>query len=255
MTMTRVAFFVYGLTCHALFLAVYAYMAGFVGNMFVPRSIDGEQTMPMAGAAAINIGLLVLFGLQHSVMARPAFKAVWTRWIPKPIERSTYVLASCIAVGLLMWLWQPIDLVIWEVGEGPARTILLGMFALGWLAVPLVTFLINHFDLFGVRQVWLHLRGVEYTSLPLRTPGVYRWVRHPLYVGWALAFWATPTMTVGHLLFAGVLTLYMVVAARIEERDLVAHFGPAYEEYRKRVPMFVPMPGRGVRDERDLATV
>lgn len=245
--MKRIAFFTYGVFGHLMFLAVFAYMAGFVGSFLgiVPKSIDHQVNpdIPLAMAIAINLCLLVLFGLQHSIMARPAFKAVWTRWVPRPIERSTYVYASNIVTILLMWLWQPIDVVVWDVTWQPARIALVGLFAAGWLLVPMVSLMINHFDLFGTRQVWLYLRGREYSPLPFRTPLLYRYVRHPLYIGWALAFWATPTMTLGHLLFAVTLTGYMALAAQIEERDLVQHFGHEYETYRRTVPQFVPRVG------------
>lgn len=242
MKMKRSIFFAYGVACHLLFLATYAYLAGFVGNLAVPKSIDTPTSTPLAGAVAINLVLVAAFGLQHSVMARPAFKRIWTRLVPRPIERSTYVLISCIVTVVLMWQWRAVDLVVWDVQHPAGRSILWGLFAVGWLMVPLVSLMINHFDLFGTRQVWLYLKGREYTPLPFRTPMLYAYVRHPLYIGWALAFWATPTMTVGHLLLAAPLTLYMVLAARIEERDLIDHFGKTYERYREEVPMFVPRP-------------
>jgi protein-S-isoprenylcysteine O-methyltransferase Ste14 len=215
-------------------------MACFVGNFLVPKSIGSTAGGSIGAAVVVDLGLLALFAVQHSVMARPAFKRVWTRIIPEPIERSTYVLLSCAVTILLMWQWRGIDLVLWNVEQPAMRGLLWGLFAVGWLLVPAVSFLINHFDLFGTRQVWLYLRGREYQSLPFRTPSLYSRVRHPLYLGWATAFWATPTMTAGHLLFAGVLTGYMGVAALFEERDLIAHFGRQYEEYRERVPMFIP---------------
>jgi protein-S-isoprenylcysteine O-methyltransferase Ste14 len=238
--MQRHVFFVYGVVCHLLFLVVFAYMVCFVGNLLVPKSIDTTTEGGIGGALAINLTLLGIFALQHSVMARPAFKRMWTRFVPQVIERSTYVLISCAVTVLLMWQWRGIDVVMWEVQQPIARAALWALFAVGWVLVPVVTLLINHFDLFGSRQVWLHLRGREYESLPFREPLFYRHVRHPLYIGWAIAFWATPTMTAGHLLFAVVLTGYMALAARIEERDLVGHFGHEYEDYRRRVPMFVP---------------
>jgi protein-S-isoprenylcysteine O-methyltransferase Ste14 len=241
--MRRWIFFAYGVFCHLLFLVTFAYMAGFVGNFLVPRSIDSGSTLPTTKAMAIDLLLILSFGLQHSVMARPAFKRIWTRIVPQPIERSTYVLASCIVTGLLLGLWQPIKPIVWDVASSGARSLLWAMFAAGWLMVPAVSLMINHFDLFGTRQVWLYLKGRDYTSLPFRVPMLYKYVRHPLYLGWALAFWATPTMTLGHLLFAGVLTLYMAVAARIEERDLVSYFGDSYRAYQRRVPMFIPHPG------------
>jgi len=233
-------FFIYGVACYLLFLAVFAYMAGFVGNFLVPKSIDSGAGGPMATAILVNVLLLGLFGLQHSVMARPGFKRLWTRVIPEPIERSTYVLASCVVCFLLMWQWRGMDHVVWNAQHPLLRGLLWSLFAIGWLLVPIVTLLINHFDLFGTRQVWLHFRGRDYESLPFREPGLYKYVRHPLYLGWTLAFWATPTMTVGHLLFAGVLTGYMGLATLFEERDLIAHFGEQYEGYRRRVPRFVP---------------
>jgi protein-S-isoprenylcysteine O-methyltransferase Ste14 len=238
--MKRWAFLVYGVACHVLFLATYAYMAGFVGNFLVPRSIDLAAGGPVAWAVFVDLLLLALFAVQHSVMARQGFKAAWTRVVPGPIERSTYVLASCAVLAVLMWLWQPINIVIWDVQHPFGRPFLYGLFAAGWLMVPVVSMMINHFDLFGTRQVWLYFRGKPYSALPFRTPMLYRRVRHPLYIGWALAFWATPTMTAGHLLFAGVLTAYMMLAAIVEERDLVAYYGRQYESYRQRVPMFVP---------------
>lgn len=242
--MKRWLFFVYGVGCYLLFFAVYAYMVGFVGGAFVPKTIDTPSALPSAVAVGVNLFLIGLFAVQHSVMARPGFKQLWTRIVPKPIERSTYVLASCLVTIILMWQWQGIDTIVWHVQIPQARKLMWMLFAAGWLAVPMVTLLLNHFDLFGLRQVWLYLRGKEYASLPFRVPLIYNHVRHPLYLGWALAFWAIPTMTVGHLLFAGVLTLYMAGAAVIEERDLIAHFGDQYREYRRRVPMFVPGFGR-----------
>jgi protein-S-isoprenylcysteine O-methyltransferase Ste14 len=238
--MKRWAFLVYGVACHLLFLATYAYMAGFVGNFFVPRSINEPPGASVGWALLFDLLLLAVFAVQHSLMARQGFKAIWTRIVPRPIERSTYVLASCAVLALLMWLWQPIAIVIWDVQHPFGRPFLWGLFAAGWLMVPTVSMMINHFDLFGTRQVWLHFRSQPYAALPFRTPMLYRRVRHPLYIGWALAFWATPTMTAGHLLFAGVLTAYMALAAIVEERDLVAHYGRQYETYRQRVPMFVP---------------
>jgi protein-S-isoprenylcysteine O-methyltransferase Ste14 len=238
--MKRWLFFAYGLVCYALFFATYAYMAAFVGGFGVPKTIDSPVSGTIVAALAVNFGLLALFGVQHSVMARPGFKRVWTRFVPQSIERSTYVLASCVALAVVMWAWRPIDVAVWNIEQTTLRTIAWSLFAAGWLAVPAISYLINHFDLFGMRQVWLQLVNREYTSLPFRTPLAYKYVRHPLYLGWTLAFWATPTMTVGHLLLAVVWTVYMGLAAIFEERDLVDHFGDHYAEYRRRVPMFVP---------------
>lgn len=242
--MKRWLFFAYGAGCHLFFLATYAYMAGFVGNALVPQSIDTPSQLSLAVATGVNLLLLVVFAAQHSVMARPVFKRYWTRIVPQPIERSTYVLASCLVTIVIMWQWQGIDHIVWDIQNSQLRAIMWSLFAAGWLAVPAVSLLINHFDLFGTRQVWLYLRGKEYQPLEFRVPLFYKHVRHPLYLGWALAFWAIPTMTVGHLLFAGVLTIYMGAAAIIEERDLIAHFGEQYREYRRRVPMFLPRFGK-----------
>ena len=238
--MTRTLYLAYGVACYLMFLATYAWLAAFVGNWLLPRSIDVGPTTNLPLAAATNVALLLLFGLQHSVMARPAFKRVWTRTIPEPIERSTYLLFSNLALIALMLCWQPINIAIWNVQNSLGWWLLTALFIAGWLAVPVVSLMINHFDLFGLRQVWLHYRRQPYASLPFRTPLAYAVVRHPLYIAWALAFWATPTMTVGHLIFAGVLTGYMVLASKVEERDLVAYFGSQYENYRRRVPAIVP---------------
>jgi protein-S-isoprenylcysteine O-methyltransferase Ste14 len=238
--MKRFAFLSYGAACYGLFLLTFGYLAGFVGGVGVPKSIDGPPGATAPATAAIDGLLLALFAVQHSLMARPAFKRWWTRYLPAPLERSTYVLASCLATGLLVVGWQPIPFVIWDVHPPWGRRLVWALFAAGWLAVPLVSLMIHHGDLFGIRQVWLYFSGRPYTPLPFKTPLAYRLVRHPLYLGWALAFWATPTMTTGHLLFAGVLTLYMGLASVVEERDLVAHFGEAYVHYQRQVPRFVP---------------
>jgi len=238
--MKRLLYFGYGVVNHLVFLAIFAYLAAFVAGVLVPKTIDSPSDTPLAAALAINSLLIALFGMQHSIMARPGFKKMWTRIVPEPIERSTYVLASNLVTAILLWQWRGIDIVVWNVEQPIVRATIWMLFVAGWLLVPLATFLIHHFDLFGTRQVWLHLRRREYTSLPFRTPSLYRHVRHPLYVGWTIAFWATPTMTVGHLLFAGLMTTYIAIAVVFEERDLVAHFGQRYEEYRRRVPMFLP---------------
>jgi protein-S-isoprenylcysteine O-methyltransferase Ste14 len=242
--MIRWSFFAYGVVCHLLFVATFAYLAGFVGNFWVPKSIDTAAAASTGAALLLDGALIVLFGLQHSVMARPAFKRQWTRLVPQPIERSTYVLVSCLVTFLLIWQWQGIEVPIWDVRQPVGRGLLWGLFAAGWLLVFFASLMIDYFDLFGTRQVWLYLRGRPYTPLPFRTPLLYNRVRHPLYLGWAVAFWATPTMTLGHLLFAGALTLYMAVAALFEERDLASHYGDTYRAYQRRVPMFLPRPGR-----------
>jgi len=243
----RIAVFVYGVVSYAIFFVTFLAMIGFVGNAVLPRTIDGEPTMSFPLALLINTGLVLLFGLQHSIMARPWFKERLICFIPKPAERSTYVLASSVALIALMWFWQPMGGTIWDVDGAAARTVLYGLCLSGWLIVLVTTFLINHFDLFGLRQVWLHLRGREYTSLGFVTPGPYRYLRHPLYVGWLVAFWATPTMTAAHLVFALGLSVYILIAIYFEERDLIAHFGERYREYRRQVPMFLPRIGRKER--------
>jgi protein-S-isoprenylcysteine O-methyltransferase Ste14 len=238
----RKLFFVYGAACHALFLVVYAWMAIFVGNLgfgYIP-TIDGAPTSSVATAIGIDVLLIAIFGVQHTVMARTTFKRWWTQFVPQPIERATYVLASNIVVALLMWQWRPIGGVVWDVTNPAGRWALHGLFAFGWLMVPAVSLLINHFDLFGTRQVWLHLRGQAYSNLPFRTPMVYRYLRHPLYVGWLIAFWATPTMTVAHFVFAAGMTAYILIAIPFEERNLVEHFGETYARYRRQVGGLVP---------------
>jgi methanethiol S-methyltransferase len=238
--MGRVIAFIYGIVAYAVFFATFLYAAGFVGNLLVPKSLDGAPVGPLTASLLINLGLLALFAVQHSVMARPGFKRVWTRMVPQAVERSTYVLASSLALILLFWQWRPLGGVVWDVQDPIGRAVLYAGFAFGWLLVLATTFLINHFDLFGLRQVWLHLRGRPYQPLAFTTPGPYRLVRHPLYVGWLFAFWSTPTMTATHLLFAVVTTAYILVAIRFEERDLVAAH-PEYASYRSRVPMLVPV--------------
>jgi protein-S-isoprenylcysteine O-methyltransferase Ste14 len=238
--MKRWAVFLYGVGSYVVFLGTFLYALGFVGNFLVPKSMDSVREGPLATALAVNLGLLSLFAVQHSVMARRGFKQRLTRWLPEAAERSTYVLASSLALLLLFAFWRPLGGVVWNVDDPLARAILLGLFAFGWLLVLASTFLINHFDLFGLRQIWLYLRQRPYTALGFRTPGPYRLVRHPLYVGWLFAFWATPTMTTTHLFFAVVTTAYILFAIRLEERDLVSAFGTAYTSYMSRVPMLVP---------------
>jgi protein-S-isoprenylcysteine O-methyltransferase Ste14 len=236
----RIAVFVYGVVCYMAALATFAYLAAFLENFAVPRSIDSAPQSPLWIALLVDLCLLVLFGVQHSVMARPTFKAMWTKVVPQAAERSTYVLFSSVAMFLLFWQWQPIGGVIWNIENAYGRITLYVLYALGWVTVLVTTFLINHFDLFGLRQVALQLIGRPYTALRFRTPGPYKLVRHPLYVGWLMVFWATPEMTAAHLLFALGLTTYILIAIQYEERDLVK-MHREYAEYRRRVPMMVPI--------------
>lgn len=241
--MKRIFAFAYGIASYGVFFATLLYAIGFLGNFGVPKSIDSGPEGSTVIALAIDGGLLALFALQHSIMARPWFKRGWTRFVPEPVERSTYVLFSSAALLLMFWQWRPIGGVIWDVGDGIARTIMFGLYAIGLLIVLLSTFLIDHFDLFGLRQVYLYLAGRKYTHLEFRTPFFYRYVRHPLYFGWLLTFWAAPVMTVAHLFFAVMTTAYILVAIRFEEADLVTAHGEKYQRYRRQVPMIVPALG------------
>jgi protein-S-isoprenylcysteine O-methyltransferase Ste14 len=240
----RIAFFTYGSLSYLLFLATFLYAVGFIGNFGVPTTLDGARSKPFAVALLIDVGLLTLFAVQHSVMARKWFKEWWTRVVPKPLERSTYVLFSSVALILMFWLWQPLGVVVWSVEDPIGQLVLRVLFAFGFGLVLVATFLINHFDLFGLRQVWLYLRNQPYTTLRFGTPGPYRLVRHPLYVGWLFAFWSTPTMTAAHLLFSIATTAYILLAIQFEERDLVRELGNDYETYRRSVPMLVPFSRR-----------
>ncbi|MCZ2079990.1 MAG: isoprenylcysteine carboxylmethyltransferase family protein [Bryobacteraceae bacterium] len=238
--MKRIVAFAYGIACYGVFFATLLYAIGFLGNFGVPKSIDSGREDPVFTALVIDALLLALFALQHSIMARPAFKRAWTRIVPVPVERSTYVLFSSLALLLMFWQWRPMGGVIWNIDGGTGQTIVFGLYAAGLLIVLVSTFLINHFDLFGLRQVYLYLTGRKYTQLEFRTPFFYRYVRHPLYVGWLLAFWAAPVMTVAHLFFAVMTTAYILVAIRFEERDLIVAHGEKYRRYREQVPMIIP---------------
>jgi protein-S-isoprenylcysteine O-methyltransferase Ste14 len=250
--MKRLLIFVYGVICYAVFFATFLYAIGFLGNLWVPKSIDSAREAPLMTALLTNLALLALFAVQHSVMARPAFKRWWTRIVPEPAERSTYTLLSSLALIALFALWQPMGGVVWKVASPFGQAVLYGAFAFGWGLLLVSTFLINHFDLFGLRQVWLQLLGKPYRPVPFRTPVLYRYVRHPLYVGWIFSFWATPTMTVAHLVFAIATSAYILIAIQLEEHDLVAAH-PEYEDYRRRVPMLVPFMKRRLEAAKRVA--
>lgn len=243
----RIAAFFYGVACYLAFLAAFLYAVGFLGGFGVPKSIDSGPELPWGRALAVDTALLALFAIQHSVMARQWFKKAWTRIVPSEVERSTYVLFSSVALFVLFWKWEPLGGTIWNMSDSLIATALNLSYALGWLIVLAATFLINHFDLFGLRQVWLYLLGREYTPLKFRTPVLYRYVRHPLYLGWLMVFWSAPVMTAAHLFFAIVTTAYILIAIRFEERDLV-RMHREYAEYRQRVPMILPI-GSGKRPE------
>ncbi len=237
--MKRLSIFIYGVVCYIASVATLLYTVGFLGNLWVPRSLDSSGAAPLGTALLIDVALVTLFALQHSVMARPAFKRWWTRIVPESAERSTYMLFSCLALLALFLLWQPLGGTVWNVTSSIGRALLYATFAFGWAVLLLSTFLLNHFELFGLRQVWLQLIGKPHQPLPFDTPVLYRYVRHPLYVGWLLAFWAAPTMTLAHLVFALASSAYILIAIRLEERDLTA-VHPQYEDYRRRVPMLLP---------------
>ena len=241
--MGRTLAFLYGVISYLIFLLTFLYAIGFVGNFFVPKSIDaGPQASTLTRAIIANVILLSIFGLQHSIMARPEFKERWTKIVPKSVERSTFVLLASLALILLFWQWRVMPWAVWHVDNEIGRFFMWAMFFAGWAIVLLGTFLINHFDLFGLRQVYLHQRGIEYTPLDFGTPILYRIVRHPIMLGFIIAFWFTPDMSWGHLLFAAVTTVYVFVAIQFEERDLKNIHGESYEQYRREVSMLLPIP-------------
>ena len=237
--MNRVSGLIYGFISYAIFFATFLYAIGFVGNIFVPKGIDSLPNVPMTQALLINLGLLGIFAIQHSVMARPVFKRWITKFIPQTMERSTYTLLSSLALIALFAFWEPMGGLVWDIENPFGAALMYAGFAFGWLLVLVCTFLINHFDLFGLRQVWLNFRNKPYTPLEFKLPYAYQIVRHPMYVGWFFAFWCTPMMTIAHLAFALATSAYILIAIQLEERDLLeAH--PEYREYRKHVPMIVP---------------
>jgi len=238
----RIAVFTYGAVAYTLALVTLLYAIGFVGNFIVPRTIDSGVDSGTGAAIVINAILLGLFAVQHSVMARPAFKKRWTKIVPKPIERSTYVLFTCIILGALYWQWRPMKGVIWDVDTAPARAVITAIYLLGWAIVFYGSFLIDHFDLFGLRQVYLYVKGKAYTYPGFKTPFFYKLVRHPIMLGFVIAFWATPDMSVGHLVFSVTTTAYILIALRFEEHDLLKFHGKAYEDYQQKVSMIIPLP-------------
>lgn len=247
--MKRSLILIYGILSYAIFFATFLYAIGFIGNFLVPVSIDGAPRVPFTEAMLINLGLLGVFAIQHSLMARPFFKQWLTRWVPAAAERSTYVLASSAALIAVFIFWQPMGGIVWQVDNQAARCVIHSLYALGWVIIFVSTFLINHFDLFGLRQIWLNWKRRDYTPLQFETPWLYRLVRHPLYVGWLLVFWSAPTMTVAHLVFALATTAYILIGIQLEERDLLnAH--PEYAAYRRRVPMLIPRWRRAAKDLR-----
>ena len=238
--MKRVLAFLYGTVCYLIFFFTFLYAIGFVTNLAVPKSIDSAPTVPLGQALLVNALLLGIFAIQHSVMARQGFKKLWTRIVAPQVERSTYVLFASLALICLFRNWEPIGGVVWSVGSPALRMALQGISILGFCIVLVSTFLINHFDLFGLRQVYLHLKGQPYTQLGFRTPALYKYVRHPIYLGFIVAFWATPVMTIAHLVFALMTTGYILVAIQLEERDLVESYGDRYQSYRSQVSMLMP---------------
>lgn len=238
--MKKFLYLIYGLLAYAIFFGTFCYAVGFVSTLLVPKHIDSDPQSSLGYAFLVNGGLLSLFAMQHSIMARPAFKRWWTNYVPEPIERSTYVLLASLCLLLLFWQWQPMGGLIWKAESETLQIILISVCLFGFGIVLVSTFLINHFDLFGLRQVWLYFSGKAYRPLSFRTPFFYKHVRHPLYLGFMIAFWATPVMTAAHLFFAIMTTAYMLVAIQLEERDLVTHHGTTYESYRRTAPMLIP---------------
>ena len=238
--MSRFIALIYGFASYFIFAATFLYAVGFASDLIVPKTIDSGAGVPLAGAVIVNLLLMSLFAVQHSVMARPHFKRWWTQFVPKPVERSTYVLLASLTLALLLWQWRPIPAVVWQISDPRLAAAVTGVSLLGWVIVLTSTFLINHFELFGLHQVANNLTGRSMPATRFRTPLFYQFVRHPIYLGFIIAFWAAPTMSVGHLLFAAVTTAYIFVGIFLEERDLVDLFGDDYRRYRRRVSMLLP---------------
>lgn len=241
--MGRISILVYALVCYLIFLVTFLYAIAFVGNLGVPTSIDGGTPGPLATAIVIDLVLLGLFAVQHTIMARPQFKAWWTRFVPRPMERATFVLFASLILILLFRYWEPIGGVVWDLRGGVGQTVMWVLFALGWALVLISTFMIDHFELFGLSQAYRNFKGQEQPAIQFKEPGLYKVVRHPIMLGFIIAFWATPVMTMGHLLFAVATTAYIFIGLAFEERDLLASLGNSYADYRKRVPMIIPFLG------------
>ncbi len=242
--MKRVFAMIYGVLVYLFFLCVTVYAIGFFSNAVAPKTIDSGKGAPLGVAVGVNAALLAVFALQHTIMARESFKRWWTRFVPAPVERSTYVLFASLSLALLFWQWRPLPTAVWEVTNASARVALWVVYGLGWALVLMATFAVSHFDLLGLRQVWLNLKGKAYTFPAFRITGLYRLARHPLMTGFLVVFWATPDMTVGHALFAIASTLYILLGIQLEERDLERYLGNTYRAYKKKVPMLAPWPMR-----------
>lgn len=251
--MKKTLFLLYGVVAYLIFFGTFCYAVGFVSSLIVPKHIDSMPITPVSYALLLNGALLTLFALQHSIMARPAFKKWWTQFVPEPIERSTYVLLASLCLLLLFWYWQPLGGIVWEVESETARMVITSLCLVGFGIVLVSTFLINHFDLFGLRQVWFHFTGKKYEPLVFRTPFFYKYVRHPLYLGFMIAFWSAPTMTIAHLFFALMTTCYMLTAIQFEENDLIKHFGKKYLDYRRSAPMLIPFTKASRRNREPLS--
>jgi methanethiol S-methyltransferase len=248
--MTRIWYLAYGIVAYLLFFAAILYGIGFVGDLaVVPKGINGGTPTTLVTALTVNLLLLLLFAVQHNIMARPWFKDWWTQYVPRPIERSTYVALASLILMLLYWQWRPIGEIVWHVDNTTVRGILWALYFFGWALVFYSSFVIDHFELFGLAQVWRHFRGAEHATAPFSERSLYRWVRHPLMLGFIIAFWSAPTMTLGRLLFAAVTTLWILIAIKIEERDLAHFLGEPYREYRARTPMLLPMTRSGRKTE------